>query len=345
MALISVILPCYNVSRWIDRCLQSLLNQTISVKELEIICVDDCSTDDTIEKISRWENKYPEQIVLVKTNENKRQGGARNVGLRYATAEWIAFLDSDDWVEPDYMEKLYDKAITGRYDVVCCQNVRDFAEDLHLLAREDRRTGKDDCEILVRSESERKEMIHLQPMKLNAWGKMIRKSFLIENELYFAEGLAYEDIAWGELLHLCVDSVYLLEETLYHYFVNSQSTVVSRAADYQPDMLTAQAILYREWSQRGALERYHDEVEYEFIYSCVLAFVKVLALRYETPPYSLFRLLQIFAEEHFPYYLNNLYFVKESTPELHKQIAQAVHLPLTKRQFLEFAENVKRIGL
>ncbi|MCR4895668.1 MAG: glycosyltransferase family 2 protein [Lachnospiraceae bacterium] len=345
MPSISVILPCYNVSRWIDRCLQSLADQTIGVENLELICVDDCSTDDTAEKIAAWEQKYPEQILLIKSDTNRRIGGARNIGMQYATAEWIAYIDSDDWVEPMYMEKLYQKATTGKYDVICCWNVRDTATDLHLLSPEELLTGKADREIFVCSDEDRKQMIHAQPMKLSAWTKLIRRAFLEENEIGFVEGLAYEDIIWGELMHLCVNSTYILEERLYHYFVNTESTVMSKSADYQPDMLTVQSLLYREWDRRGALAKYHDEVEFEFIYSCLLAFVKLLALRFETPPYSLFRLLQIFAQEHFPDYLNNYYFVKEDTPELHRQIAQAVSLPLTKKQFLEFAENVKTIGL
>lgn len=95
---ISVIIPYHNVEQYIDRTLSSLSSQTIGVENLEIICVDDASTDNIWEHLLAWEQKYPENILLVQCEENGRQGRARNIGLSHATDEWIAFIDSDDWM-------------------------------------------------------------------------------------------------------------------------------------------------------------------------------------------------------------------------------------------------------
>ena len=107
MSKVSIIIPCYNVSEYIDRCLESITVQTIGVDNLEIICVDDASTDDTWDKLQQWEQRFPEQIILIHCKTNGRQGTARNIGLEYASSPWISFIDSDDWIEPDYFEKLY----------------------------------------------------------------------------------------------------------------------------------------------------------------------------------------------------------------------------------------------
>ncbi len=99
--LISIIIPCYNVQSYIDRCFQSLLAQTIDFDRLEIILVDDCSTDATWEKLTAIEAAYPESVMIIHCDENGHQGTARNIGLTYASAPYIGFVDSDDWIEPD----------------------------------------------------------------------------------------------------------------------------------------------------------------------------------------------------------------------------------------------------
>ena len=107
MKKISVIIPCYNIAPWIDRCMASIAVQTIGLDDLEVICIDDASTDGTWEHLQRWERKFPDHILLIRQDVNRRQGAARNLGLQYASAPYIAFVDGDDQLEPDYFEQLY----------------------------------------------------------------------------------------------------------------------------------------------------------------------------------------------------------------------------------------------
>ena len=93
---ISIIIPCYNAQQYLDRCLLSLVNQTIDLDKLEIICVNDASTDGTWDKLCSWESRYPENFLLVDCEKNGKLGRARNIGLSYATGDYIAFLDADD---------------------------------------------------------------------------------------------------------------------------------------------------------------------------------------------------------------------------------------------------------
>ncbi|MBR3308002.1 MAG: glycosyltransferase family 2 protein [Lachnospiraceae bacterium] len=339
---ISVIIPCHNVADYIDRCLESITSQTIGCAALEIICVDDCSTDDTVEKLSVWEKNYPENICLVCLDRNGRQGRARNIGMGYATGEWTAFIDADDWVEKDYFERLYSRAETGRYDIVICGNMRDDGSS-GLYAAD--RGGDPDRELVIDSTAARKKLIKENTLKFAAWGRLIKRSFLTENGIYFPEGLAYEDIFWGELVNFYARSVYISGEKLYHYFVNTSSTVLTKGGEYHPDMLTVNSLLWMELKKRGFLEEYRDELEYELIYNGILAFLKVLAYRYEEAPYSLYRLLGAFAAEHIPDYRDNPYFMAKEFPAFHRDLCDAVFMNMDRQSFNEFIEYVRKIGL
>ena len=96
MKKISVIIPCYNAQAYIPRCLHSIFSQTIGMETLEIILVNDASTDHTLDILLQFENKFPDSVIVVNLEQNIRQGGARNVGLSYASGEYVAFLDADD---------------------------------------------------------------------------------------------------------------------------------------------------------------------------------------------------------------------------------------------------------
>ena len=107
-ARITIIIPCYNVDKYIDRCMQSIEEQTLGMQTFQIILVDDGSTDCTMDKLIAWQTKYPFQIQIVHNSKNKRQGTCRNIGLQRATGEYIGFVDADDWIEPDMYEALHE---------------------------------------------------------------------------------------------------------------------------------------------------------------------------------------------------------------------------------------------
>lgn len=338
MADISVIIPCYNVELYIDRCLASITSQTIGIDALEIICIDDASTDDTWKHLQEWEQKYPENIMLVHCDVNGRQGTARNIGLQYASTDWIAFIDSDDWLEFDYFEKLYSVTQIGNCDIVSCQNERDFSTSLTFF--NDRGTGKENRFMLIDTVEKRKLFFNLQSAGFAAWGKIIRKDLLIDNHIYFPENLAYEDSYWGPLLHFYAKRVYLVEEKLYHYFVNRQSTVLQMDADYHTDWLTVQSMKWDEWVQRGFLADYREELEYDFLCTCYLGFLKIIFLRYTKPPYSLYLLVKEITLEKISDYRQNKY-IKEGLSEFYSTLLETLLLPLGKSQFQQLATNAK----
>jgi len=115
MPKISIIIPVYNTSEYLNRCLDSAVNQTID--DLEIICINDCSTDNSIEILRQYEQKYKNVIVL-DLPVNKGVANARNVGIEKASGEYIGFIDSDDYVDLEYFKSLYDYSIGNDYDVI-----------------------------------------------------------------------------------------------------------------------------------------------------------------------------------------------------------------------------------
>lgn len=343
MTEISVILPCFNVSKYLDRCMESLVAQTIGVEKLEIILVDDASTDDTWDIIRRWESIYPDNVIAVHCDINGRLGKARNIGLSYVSCGYVAFVDSDDWIEPTYFEKLYSSSKEYNCDMVCCSYRRDFSDTLTYF--DDLKTGKDDRFILFNEDYKRREASILASIPFYAWGKLIRRDFLIKNELYFPERLAYEDNIWGPLLPFCADGVYFLEEALYHYYVNSNSLVLKKDADYHVDLLTVHLKLWDEYLIRGLYPKYKDEIEYNFLYTCALGFIKILANRYEHPSFSQYMLMRSIVLEKIPDYRSNRYIKNGDIKEFHLALIEMLYKNIDRKSFYDMLEAVKKSGM
>lgn len=339
---VSVIMPCYNVEQWIDRCIESLERQTIGIEAIEIICVDDCSTDTTVEHLLKWEQKYPDNIIIVQLSENGRQGKARNIGIEYASGDWIAFVDSDDWVEPDYIESMLKLTQFGDFEIICCGDGRDYSKELTCF--EDERSGN----VLgysIDSDDERREYIIHPPIKYSAWAKLIKKDFLIDNNLLFPEQITYEDAAWGSLVMLYLKHVCVLEDRMYHYFVNDASTVLKRNSNHHLDCITAQTYLWREYHSRGFYERFRYELEIEHIFSAYLPAIKMCILRYEKPDYNIYLLCRELMIDRIGNYKENPYVKKGYLSELHELILVSLDKIMSRDDFNKFAENLKIIGI
>ena len=338
MAKISVIVPCYNVERYVDRCIRSLLDQSIGLQELELILVDDASTDHTAAILKTYEAQYPEQIKLILCQTNGRQGTARNIGLQYATAPYIGFVDSDDWVEPDMYEKMYEKLIRYDCDIVYCRNVRDRGDG----GAFERRTGQQDNLIIV-EEEQRGDFLVSDVMGVGAWDKLYKRELITENHLKFPEKVVYEDICFGALLYLYAKKVYILEERLYHYFVNPESTVLKKDEQYHYDMFAANEIKWQEYVDRGALERFPLAVKYDFVKSYYLAGLKMLMLRYTEPSYETFLHMKQRVWELTGDYRKNPY-LKDAFQPVYQELLRLLDTEVSEEDFAQVVRAVKRIA-
>lgn len=340
MKKISVIIPCYNVSSYIDRCMRSVIGQTIGVGSLEIICIDDASTDDTWEHLQKWEQQYPDDILLIRQEANRRQGAARNLGLQYATAEWIAFIDADDWLESDYFERLYEPTLQYRCDVVSCGFVRDISD---IKEPFDRNTGKHGNGQYIQAETKeiKQTLLRYRSLGPGVWAKIIRKSLLTECEMYFPENLAYEDHYWVPLLYFNAVNVYLIETELYHYFWNSHSTVLCKNQEHHLDQLTVQMMKWQDYGVRGLLEKYREIIEYDFLWYAVTSFMKTIILFWDEPPYSYFKLGQEIIKQQIPDYTKNVYV--NDLSEVNKLLLELLYSSVTKAEFSRISQQLKAL--
>ena len=340
MRKISVIIPCYNVAHYIDRCITSVIAQTIGMEQFEIICIDDASTDDTWSHLQRWETLFPNHVLLYRQEVNRRQGAARNIGLQCASGEYIAFVDADDWLEPDYLEQLY--APTAQYacDVVCCGRIADTSEVL-TYADEDNRIGGKNSYFVVDTEIERRLWIRNKILGNEVWGKLIHKKLIMDFQLFFPEKLVYEDMYWLPLLHVYAKSTYYVGKKLYHYFLGNDSTIRSMNQDYHMDFLTIQMRKWADWGQRGLLAKYRSELELDALRDAA-CFVQQLVLRYDQPSFSFFQLESELIRQYVPEYMNNPYLKKDADGmEMFFFIWEALFHPMNSMEFQGFVMKVR----
>lgn len=173
MPVVSVIVPVFNLEDKIQRCIETLVNQTL--KDIEIILVNDCSTDNTINILEDNKNKY-NNIKVLNLGTNVRQGGARNRGLELSKGEYICFIDGDDYIELDMLEKLYDCALIGGYDIVDCNYFQED-EDGNIIERISIPNN------IIKSNNTRLFIMNCG----RVWTKIYKRSFLLENNIKFIE--------------------------------------------------------------------------------------------------------------------------------------------------------------
>ncbi len=212
---ISVIVPVYNVEKTLDRCMQSILNQTF--KDIEIVLVNDGSTDNSGKLCDEYAEKYDNIRVIHKENEGL--GPTRDIGVKEAKGEFIYHCDSDDWLKEDLLEKAY-KAITETNSQVAVFGYDMFTEkDGEIIPYGT--VGVDDC-VYTDKESVRDffvEQYFNSFVVLSAWNRLYRRSFLIENELFFPALRRSQDVAYSLLLFDHIERLVTVKESFYYYII------------------------------------------------------------------------------------------------------------------------------
>lgn len=342
---ISIIIPCYNVEKYIDRCLTSVIGQSIGLEKIEIICVNDASTDGTLSILKKWESDYPDSIILVDLPENQKLGRARNIGMTFANGEYVVFVDSDDWLDSRFIEVCLSAAKAYDVPMVRCDHIRDYTHPDDTSFSSIVKGSDIPCRIChIETEEDRRNSIRIMSQNLTAWGKLIRKDFLIENNIYFAEGLAYEDNLWGPLLYIYLTDYAVIDLPLYHYYVNDESLSLKMNAPHHPDFLEVQLLKWNELFNRGFTDRYYDEISYDFLHSCYLDFFKLICVRYEPPSYALFQVMSNIIKEYIPDYSSNPY-IEQGFTEFQKILIKLIEVNPDEKTFLEFAEYVRKLGV
>jgi len=214
---ISIVVPVYNTAGYLSRCIDSCVNQTL--QEIEVIIVNDCSSDSRDSEIMReYEKKFPNKVRCFWHKENKRQGGARNTGIRAACGEFVYFADSDDYLDLKLCEKMYNAIIAENADMAVCDcNCIDGEIVIKNWSYAETTNGKFDSPNLCS---------RIKNIKMhNIWLIVIRKSVIQNNNLYFPEHTVSDDIA-SILWFLASSKIVRLNEALY-YYVKRQNSITN----------------------------------------------------------------------------------------------------------------------
>lgn len=265
MKKISVIVPCYNAAGCLERCMEHLLGQTIGIENIEIVLVDDASTDDgaTLALMMSYEQKYPDTILVIPLEQNMRQGGARNIGISYAGGEYLMFCDADDWLAYRAMEILYHTA--KQYDA-------DVVEYRYKIVTDDTVTGEEIeqgngsyLKALDDEEIKRKTlMASTDDFSFGCMRKLYRMTLIKENNIQFAQHLICEEPSFTLPVRLYEKKHVFVDAVLYYYLQTQGSTVHREWDTHKWDNARVWLLLMEDLKERGFFRDYRDELECMF---------------------------------------------------------------------------------
>lgn len=260
---LSIIIPVFNTEEYLSKCLDSVCSQTL--EDIEIICVDDGSSDDSLNILKEYAKK--DERIRIISKENEGQGIARNIGIKEARGEYVGFVDSDDFVKKDMFEKLYQHANKNNLDIAMCKvsefnNVthevndnlwyyslgvfRDF--DKEIFNHED--TSDFTCEISV-----------------TPYNKIYKRSLLWDNNIHFAENLIFEDELFFYDVYLKAKRISIVDENLYYYRTNRKGSTVEKSSekDYS-DIIPIFKQIREKIIETGNYDLYKVKVANRFIH-------------------------------------------------------------------------------
>ena len=259
MPKVSIIVPFYNVERYIEKCLETLVNQTL--EDIEIILVNDGSKDKSIEIVNKFLEKYPEKLVYFE-KENGGLSDARNYAIPYAKGEYIAFLDSDDYVEKDMYEKMYQLAKEENSDMVECDFYWEYPE----------KTKIDTGAIY----NGKKEM--LEKVRVVAWNKLIKREILEKAKIEFPKGYRYEDVEFTYKLIPYLEKVSFLKKPCIHY-IQRENSISNSQNERTKEIFDVLDHVISYYKEKGIYDEYKDQIEYVYarylLCSSLLRMVKI----------------------------------------------------------------------
>lgn len=244
MPKVSVIVPIYNVEKYLEKCINSLLSQTL--EDIQIILVNDGSKDNSGNIAREYEKNNKNRIIYVE-KENGGLSDARNYGLKYATGDFIAFLDSDDYIEKNAYEEMYNKAIEENADYVECDFIWEFPNKIRV-----------DKQYPYKN---KKEMLSF--VRVVAWNKLIKRQLIIDNNLEFPKGLRYEDVEFTYKLIPFVNRFAYVDKPFIHY-VQREDSIANVQNERTAEIFTVLDNVIEFYKKNNIYEEYRNELEYNY---------------------------------------------------------------------------------
>jgi glycosyltransferase involved in cell wall biosynthesis len=281
MPKVSIIVPVYNTEKYLARCLDSLIGQTLD--DIEIICVNDGSTDksqDILEKYKKRDGR-----IRVITNSKTGIGYSRNVGIELATGEFIGFVDSDDFLDENFYEVLYSLAKKTGSEIVCSSIIRENLAESQLLIEYE-------CEKTVCDAKDKFELVGL-PQYCFVWNKIYSKDLISKNSLRFEDNMLYEDMIFTPKAVLKANSVTSAPSIKYHYWKRKNSAIKNDTDKARSDKLIAHQFLQDICRENSIDITFKADLEYKCDYN--FFGIKILKLyKYKaTKRYYLFGIIPV----------------------------------------------------
>lgn len=242
MPKVSIVVPIYNVEEYIEKCIKSLLNQTL--QDIEIILVDDRSTDNSGNIAKKYADENPNKIKYYR-KENGGLSDARNYGIPYATGEYIAFLDSDDYIDNTAYEEMYNKAIEENSDYVECDFIWEYPNKSK-IDKQDYYFGKREMFINVR---------------VVAWNKLIKKEIITSNNIKFPKGLRYEDVEFTYKLIPYLNRTSYIDKPFVHY-VQRENSISNNQNQRNAEIFEVLNNVLEYYKEQKLYTEYEEELEY-----------------------------------------------------------------------------------
>lgn len=248
--LVSVVIPAYNVASKLSRCIQSVLSQTY--KNLEVIIVNDCSTDNTLQIAEEWAKK-DERIRVINHATNKKAGGARNSAIKVAKGDYLMLVDSDDTIKEEACEHLLAYAEEGNVDIVRCNLLSIYGNEQIPI----RLTPSDNKDDLIRN-----AMFEGFFMA----GCLVKRSLYIDNGIWYPEDCYYEDNPVHFYLPFVADKVAFVNETLYFYYHDNEASITaSNSVRKMQDRVNTTNLCLQYVIRSGHYEVYKDLIDYSML--------------------------------------------------------------------------------
>ena len=288
---LSIIVPVYNVENYLNKCLDSLVHQTID--NYEIIVVNDGTKDNSQAIIDKYAEKYP---TLIKSyiKENGGIGDARNFGVKYASGKYLAFIDSDDCAELDYYKNMCEIAFEGDLDLV--------VSDLEYVWENEEKPpmykkGLSDVDGTIKTK------LFLSP--LFSWNKIFKRSLFIQLGCKFPVGVWYEDVPVALIYFAYADKIGYYNHIGIHYLQRSTSIMGSSYTPKMYDIFDTFGDITNFFKKKNLFQKYYKELEYLYVEQ-FLVYGAFRFLRCDDSHYEELMMKSFdFVKDEFPNYLKN----------------------------------------
>lgn len=257
---VSVIIPIYGVEKYIEKCARSLFEQTMQ-DGIEFFFVNDCTKDRSIEILKNVLNEYPErlsQVKIISHDQNKGLPSARNTGLKEARGEYVIHCDSDDWVEPDMYQLMYDEAIRTDADIVGCGIYYEYLDRTEIFI--DNFDGENNIDLCRR-------LLTNDKMHFSIWQRLVKRTIYDQNNIIFDPQFSIgEDCLASLKLQLSSNIFGTVKKPLYHYRLSNQ---VSMTSSLKPNALRDIEIFINEVENTIVNSRVMTEMResfYQFVF-------------------------------------------------------------------------------